>query len=159
DASLPAAAGQPEGADLRGIRVEALREIVADIPDRTVVARIQRGLRVVLPSQRVLRRLSLDQDRLAQREKAGRIGREPSRKALAGKVRRSADGVADCDVPGAIDRRARHPAEVPVRRVRSLLVPPDGALYVDPELVPSDAAPARGRVDGVHGDERLLIAD
>ena len=63
-------------------------------------------------------------------------------------------------LPSAIDRRTRHPAEEPVRRVGALLAQRHArARWSDPELVPADAAAAAARVHRVHGDDRLAIAE
>src|SRR5947207_2032102 len=67
----------------------ALLEIIAYVPNCAVVARINRGLRIVLPAHRILRGFAFDQYGFAQGQLPERIFREPRRKALAGKVRRS----------------------------------------------------------------------
>src|SRR5262249_43404014 len=113
---LPAA-GQTERADPARIGIGALLQIIADVPNCAVVARVDGGLRVVLPPQRVLRALAFGEYRLAERQQARWIVRQSPREALPGKVRRAAERVADPDVPVAIDRGTRHPAEEPIRRV------------------------------------------
>jgi tricorn protease len=75
--------------DTRRIVRGPLLEVVTDVPDRAVVARVDRGLRIIHPPQRVrLCGLSFDENHLVQRQDAQRIVREPPREALAGEVRR-----------------------------------------------------------------------
>src|SRR5207253_1909697 len=85
-ACLRAAARQAEGANLRRIRLDAFLQIIAHVPDRAVVVRVHGGLCIVLPSHRVLRALSFDEDRFPQSEYAWRIGGEPAGESLARKV-------------------------------------------------------------------------
>src|SRR3972149_9146152 len=91
------AAGQPERADPRRVGSRARLYVVPDVPDRAVVARIDRRLRVVLPAHRRLRRLSFDEDRFLQRQLSLRIGCKPPGKPLPWKVARAAEGVPDAD--------------------------------------------------------------
>src|SRR5947208_731297 len=51
--SSPAASGHAERADLRRVAGRVLLQVVADVPDRAVVRRIDGGRRVVFPAQRV----------------------------------------------------------------------------------------------------------
>src|SRR5262249_38084745 len=81
--------GQAEGADPRRVAGRALFEVIADVPDREVVGRVDGGLGVVLPAVRGrLRGLALDQDRLPQRQLARRVVGVPAGEALAGEVGR-----------------------------------------------------------------------
>src|SRR5262245_37386387 len=116
-----AAARKAEGADAGRVAASVLLDVVADVPDRAVVARVDGGLRVVLPAHQALRRFALDQHGLAQRQHPLRIVRETGREALAGEGRDAAERVADPDVAVPVDRRAGHPAEQAVGRQRSLL--------------------------------------
>src|SRR5262245_16643710 len=59
--TLPAAIRQSERADSRGVARRALPDVIADVPDRAVVGRIDGRLRVVFPAHHVLRILSFDE--------------------------------------------------------------------------------------------------
>src|SRR5258706_8743053 len=120
-----AAARQPERADARRVVGRALLHVVADIPYGAVVARVDRGLRVILPPQRRhLRRLALDEHGLAHREDAERVAHRTPREALTGEVGTAAEGVADPDAARLVYARATHPSKLTIRRERGLL--PDG---------------------------------
>src|SRR4029450_7585066 len=80
---------------------------------------------------------------------------EPGGEPLARKIRPAAERIADRDVALAVHRRARHPPVEAVRRIRALLVQRHLAPFVDPELVPADAAAARRGVDRMDRDDRL----
>ena len=61
------AARHAERPDARRVVHRALLQVIAHVPDRAVVARVHRSLRVVLPAQRAeLRGLALDEHRLTQ---------------------------------------------------------------------------------------------
>src|SRR5690349_15375910 len=77
----------PERPDPRRVARRILLQVIADIPDRAIVARVNGGLGVVLPAQGIgLRGFAFGENRLAKRQLAGRIIREPAGEALAGKV-------------------------------------------------------------------------
>src|SRR6185295_13230720 len=109
-------------------------------PDGAIVARIDRRLRVVLPAHRVLRRFTFDHHGLVKGHHTGRVAREPAGQALARKIRRPAERIADRDVAETIDRRTGHPTIQTIRRVRALLTQADAAILLDRELVPAHAA-------------------
>src|SRR5437870_4811975 len=154
-----AATRQPERSNPARITRGAFLDVVADVPNRAVVARIDRGLRVVLPTHHGLRVLAFDEHALAERQLTGRVAGEPRGEALARKGRWPAERVADADVAQTIDRRAGHPAKEPVRRVRALLMQADRAVLLDPEFVPADAAAAGRRVDRVDRHDRLAVTN
>src|SRR6185436_7470250 len=60
--------------------------IVADVPDRAVIARVYGRLRIVLPSHNVLRACALHQDSFPKRQLSRRVLCKPPRKALAREV-------------------------------------------------------------------------
>src|SRR5262249_1706463 len=122
DCTPASAPGEAERSDSRCVVCLALFDIVADVPDRAVVDGIDRGLRVIFPAHRVLRRLALDQHALAKRQQSRRIVRQPRGKSLARMVRRAAERIADCDIALPIDRGAGHPPKKPVRRIGALLM-------------------------------------
>src|SRR5688572_15514990 len=73
----------PERADPRRVAGGSLLQVIADVPDRAVIARVDRRLGVVLPAKRVrLRGLSLDEHRLPKGEVAEGIVRETPGEAL-----------------------------------------------------------------------------
>src|SRR4051812_13605854 len=81
--NLPAAR-HSESANPRRERCRPGLQVVADVPDRAVVRRIDRGLSVVLPAQSVLlRRLSLGEYHFAKVQAARRIGRASACESLA----------------------------------------------------------------------------
>src|SRR5687768_15319918 len=106
-----AAARHAEGPDARRVVRAAGPDVIAHIPDRAVVRGIDGRLRVVLPAHGVLRRLALDEHRLAERETPGGIVGEAPGEALAREVRRPAERIADPDIAGAVDGWTRHPPE------------------------------------------------
>src|SRR6185437_8036474 len=116
------AARQSPGADPRRISRLAGLQVVPDVPERTVIARVQGQRRVVLPAQCIrLRSLSISQHRLVQSQRARLIARQPRREPLPRKVRAVAEGVAHRDITLLVHAGTRHPAEATVRRIRPLL--------------------------------------
>src|SRR5687768_6994229 len=112
-----------EGADACRVRRRTLLVIVAHVPDRAIVGRVHRRLRVIFPAIGVrLRSFSLDENRLAKRKNTWRIRCKTRGEALPGKVRCAAERIADPYVAALVDRRTRHPAVEAVRCVRALLV-------------------------------------
>src|SRR5688572_2862347 len=104
------AAGHAKRTDAARVVRRVLLHVVADVPDRAVVARVDRRLRVVLPPQRIrLRCFAFHEDRLVQGESPLRVVRQAAGEALAGEVRGAAERVADADVAATVDRRTRHP--------------------------------------------------
>src|SRR5262245_2108852 len=117
----PAAARQPECADLARVVGRVLLDVIPDVPDGAVVGRIHRGRRVVLPTHRGLNSLAFDQDRFLQRHLSWWIVGEPCCEALTGELRCSTIRVAKRDVAVAVDGRAGQPTEVAVGGVSPLL--------------------------------------
>src|SRR5688572_5827453 len=71
------AAGHTKSTDAARVVRRVFLHVVADVPDRAVVARVDGGLRVVLPPQRIrLRCLAFHEDRLVQGESPLRVVRE-----------------------------------------------------------------------------------
>src|SRR5256884_10014225 len=97
-------AGHAKRADAACIARSIFLQIVADVPDRAVVARIHRGLGVVLPTYDILRSFAFDQQGLAQCQLAQWIIGQPRRETLTGKVRRTSKRVTNADVALPIDR-------------------------------------------------------
>src|SRR5262249_36180585 len=133
--SLPPTPWHPERADLARVARAVLLDVVADVPDRAVVNGIDSGLRVVLPSLTAgagtiaaFSAFAGNEDGFLERQLSLRIIWLPSRESLARKRRRSAVRVADADVAELVHRRARHPAEESVRRVRALLIERDRSI-------------------------------
>src|SRR5215831_20232558 len=154
---LPRTPRKTKRADARRVARRALLQVITDVPDRAVVRRVDRGLRVILPAQRTgLRRFSRGQHGLAQGKASARIVGETRREALAGEFSRPAVRVADADVAARVDGWTGHPPKCAVRRVGSLLVDLGLALSIETELVPSHAAAAGLRVHGMHGDDGLV---
>src|SRR5262245_21023450 len=90
--------GQTKRADLARIAGRVFLEVIADVPDCAVVARINRRLCVVLPAHSVLRRCAFSQHSLAQGQQAERVTSPASSETLSGKVRRPTKRVTDADV-------------------------------------------------------------
>src|SRR5262249_52510778 len=138
---------QTKGTDTRRIVRCTFLQVITHVPNGAVVARIDRGLSIVLPAVRVrLRRFAFHQDRLTYRQLAKWIVRESAREALARKVRVAAERVADADVALGVDGRASHPAVQAVRSESALLVELDIAFLVQSEFVPTNTAAASGRL-------------
>src|SRR5678815_539598 len=150
-----------ERADLRRIARRLFLEVVADVPHRAVVVRVEGGRGVVLPAQRVdLRALTLGKNGLGERQLAQRIVRLSPGKTLPGKVRRTAERVSDTDIAELVDGAAGHPSVVAVAQISALLVQRDRpALVVHTELVPPHTAASGGRRNRVRGENRFVIAE
>src|SRR5712671_1262405 len=135
---------QPECADSRGVGGRILLEIVPHVPDRTVIARIDCGLTVVLPPDRVdLRRLAFYKHGLVQGENTKRIAGQPAGEALTGKIGRAPERIPDADIALAVDGRTRHPAIETVGCVGALLPEAQTAVRSDHELIPAHPATER----------------
>lgn len=78
-------------ADPARVAGRAFLDVVAHVPDRTVVARVDRRLCVVFPTHRVLGSFAFHQHGLLQRQLAERVLREPAGKPLPGEVRRPSE--------------------------------------------------------------------
>src|SRR6516225_9904707 len=72
-------------------------------------------------------------------------------------MRRSAERVADADVAAAVDSWTGHPAVEWGRRIGPLLVKLHSAILIQPELVPTNAAAARGCLHRVGSHNRLAV--
>src|SRR3954470_15278679 len=112
--------------DARRIVCCASLQIIPDIPDGAIIARVHRRLSVILPPQRnCLRRFPHGDDAFMNGETSARIGGESAGETLAGKLSGAAIRISDSDIPAAVRRRARHPPKCAVWRVGSLLVQGD----------------------------------
>src|SRR5262245_25584360 len=120
--STPAASiRQPERSDAARVARRILLEVVTDVPDRTVVARVDRRLRIILPPHHALRGFAFDQHRFAKRQLPRRVAGESAGESLADIVVAATERIADADVAELVDRRAGHPAVEAIGRVRALL--------------------------------------
>src|SRR5580704_2952373 len=157
---LGTATRQSPRANACRVAIVARLQVIADIPERAVITRIQRQRRVVLPAQRVrLRGLPIGKNRLVQRHRARLVTRQPRGETLTSKRGAVAEGVTHCDIALAVHPSTRHPTETAVRRIRSLLRQLDGSLIVDRELVPPHATPARAGIHRVRCHNELLRSE
>src|SRR5258706_72980 len=81
------------------------------------------------------------------------------RTILARKIGRSAERIADADVPLTVNGRAPHPAIVAVGSICALLPQLQRAIRRNAELVPAHATTEYGRVHRMHRDDRLAAVD
>src|SRR5215468_5287266 len=72
---LAMATRQPKGADAARVAGRGFLDVIAGVPDRAVVAWINRGLRVILPAHCILCSLAFGQNSLCQRQLAGLVPR------------------------------------------------------------------------------------
>src|SRR6185437_12141767 len=87
-----AAAGQAIRANARGVAWFALLQVVANVPERAIVARVDVQCRIVFPPQAVrLRSFARCHHGFMHSHLSLRISREPSGKALPRKARRATE--------------------------------------------------------------------
>src|SRR4051794_14602223 len=152
--------GKTKRRDVRRIVCCASFQIIPDIPDGAIIARVHRSLSVILPPQRIrLARFPHGDDAFMNGETSAWIGGESAGETLAGEVSGAAIRISDPDIPASVRRRARHPTECAVWRIGPLLVQGDVAATIEAQLVPSHATSACARVDGVYSDDRLVPVD
>ena len=153
-------AGYHKRADARGRGGRAALQVVAQEPEGTVVGRIHDDVGVVLPAQAAsLRRLTLRQHRLVERQLALLVVRPARGEALAGEVGTAAERIADADVSLAVHGHTSQPAIESAGRVGPLLVQNRVAPLIQAELVPTHAASLRGGGHRVLGQDGFLTPD
>src|SRR5205807_4144124 len=155
------AAGELERADAR-LPVEGSvgGDVLVDVPERAVVAGVDRDGAVVTPTAQALRGLgpgAVDDRPLPLRHGPRRIARQPARVVNLGVERAAAEAETEAHVAGMVHGDAAHPAIVGVRRVGSLLIDGEAAAG-NAQLVPTDPDRATG-ADAVVDDEGLVVAE